>query len=284
MKKSQIRNTLGRLAAFCVLLTLPVSWSIHANTTAPETSTVSRDNLPYTTVLEQPVSDPNRTIVYGDSDSQFINVYESKEAKGIIAFVHGGCWLSQFDIQHSNALATALNAEGYEVWNIEYRRSGNGGEWPIALEDISKAIELLNERSDLPKFLLGHSAGGHLAMRYAVDNPSSFNAVFGLAPIVDVINYGQGQNSCQKASPLFLGGEYAERLVEYEQADVASKIFDEKLPIFVMTGGSDTIVPVNYSAHSQATVINLQAAGHFDWIHPQSNAYARLIQEIQQLL
>jgi dipeptidyl aminopeptidase/acylaminoacyl peptidase len=66
------------------------------------------------------------------------------------------------------ALAADLVKRGRAVWNIEYRRIGDGGGWPETFADVGAAIDLLDglhpsldpRRVDV----LGHSAGGQLAL------------------------------------------------------------------------------------------------------------------------
>ncbi len=57
---------------------------------------------------------------------------------------------------------------GWAVWNIEYRRIGDGGGWPETFADVAAAIDHLDglhPALDLDRVeLLGHSAGGHLAL------------------------------------------------------------------------------------------------------------------------
>ncbi len=66
------------------------------------------------------------------------------------------------------ALAGDLRRRGWAVWNIEYRRVGNGGGWPATFADVAAAIDHLDgldARLDLSRVsVLGHSAGGHLAL------------------------------------------------------------------------------------------------------------------------
>ncbi len=54
------------------------------------------------------------------------------------------------------------------MWNIEYRRVGDGGGWPATFEDVAAAIDhlaTLDAPVDLERVsILGHSAGGHLAL------------------------------------------------------------------------------------------------------------------------
>ena len=68
-------------------------------------------------------------------------------------------------------MADALKAEGIATWNIEYRRlSQSGSGWPGTYLDISKGVEYLrsiaaHKKLDLTRVIvIGHSAGGHLAM------------------------------------------------------------------------------------------------------------------------
>jgi acetyl esterase/lipase len=61
-----------------------------------------------------------------------------------------------------------LVRRGWASWNIEYRRVGNGGGWPATFEDVAAAIDHLPRLGaplDLSRVsVLGHSAGGHLAL------------------------------------------------------------------------------------------------------------------------
>ncbi len=87
-----------------------------------------------------------------------------------IMFVHGGCWSSAFDLIHARGMCRAFADLGYWVWLPEYRRLGEpGGGWPATFDDIACAGEWLRQRSseDIDPhrlYLVGHSAGGHLAL------------------------------------------------------------------------------------------------------------------------
>jgi len=78
--------------------------------------------------------------------------------------LHGGFWGARYDLSLGRPLAADLTARGYAAWNLEYRRSGNGGGWPATFEDVAAGIDLL---ATLPVdasrvVAVGHSAGGHL--------------------------------------------------------------------------------------------------------------------------
>ena len=68
-------------------------------------------------------------------------------------------------------MADALKADGIATWNIEYRRLGEPGSgWPGTYLDVGRAVDHVRviaaeHRLDLSRVaIVGHSAGGHLAM------------------------------------------------------------------------------------------------------------------------
>ena len=152
-------------------------------------------------------------------------------SKGTVIFIHGGCWMKEYDIGHSYAFSTALASAGYAVWSIEYRRTGDlGGGWPGTFMDVISGINKLN---DLGEFglnmerlvLMGHSAGGHLAILAGARSglldlkPS---LVLGLAAITDVETYARGLNSCQKSASAFMGGGPDEFPDMYEEVQAVN--------------------------------------------------------------
>ena len=204
----------------------------------------------------------------------------------LIVLVHGGCWLNAYDIQHTYALSTALAAAGYAVWSLEYRRTGDeGGGWPGSLADVLAGIayipKLKNHSVDLSKVVLaGHSAGGHLALLAGAKTPSVL-AVVGLAAITDIEKYSRGSNSCQSATSQFMAGSYDEKVSEYDSANPRK----QKLHInnMLLQGDADVIVPIGQATQSKLPYKLLKGAGHFDWIHPHSQAFETLLLSLQNI-
>ena len=64
---------------------------------------------------------------YGEAPSQFAELWLPQAAPGspLVIFIHGGCWLNAYGIDHSRPLSTALAGAGYAVWSLEYRRVGS---------------------------------------------------------------------------------------------------------------------------------------------------------------
>lgn len=102
---------------------------------------------------------------YGTNSQQFGELsLPLGTPRGVVVVVHGGFWRSAYTLSLGRPLASDLVARGWAVWNLEYRRVGNGGGNPTTFDDVSKGIDYLSTRGlDLSKVItLGHSAGGHL--------------------------------------------------------------------------------------------------------------------------
>lgn len=236
---------------------------------------------------------------YGDAPSQFARLWlpapavEAGEKFPVIVLVHGGCWLQHFDLTHVAPLATALAARGFAVWVPEYRRVGEpGGGWPGTGTDIAAAIAALPsvQGADLQRVLLaGHSAGGQLAL-WAASQAGEFAAtgvmlqgVVGLAAITDLEIYARGGNSCEAVTAQFMGGTPEEVPENYRAASPAS--LGLQLPTILLHGSADPLVsPSQALAIEGAEVITLEGAGHFDLIHPGTEAFAALAAALGSLL
>ncbi|GAB5378780.1 MAG: alpha/beta hydrolase [Aliiglaciecola sp.] len=244
-------------------------------------------NVPYKDILQAPFQQADKTLSYGASPLQFGKLWlpKPKEQKPpLLIFLHGGCWLNAFNIEHSFALTSALANSGAMVWSIEYRRTGDeGGGWPGTFEDTVKGVKFALDQSqwgfDPTKvFIVGHSAGGHLALlandALAKSRYQNIEAI-GLAAITDVISYSQGTNSCQSATDKFMGGSYVQQKHAYVAA--TPKRYDN---VTLIHGSRDNIVPIEQSEKASASVLVVEGAGHFDFLHPQSTAYAALLSVI----
>ncbi|MFN8443858.1 MAG: alpha/beta hydrolase, partial [Caldilineaceae bacterium] len=97
--------------------------------------------LPYVPGIE--------TFRYGDDPSQVCELYLPTAYASfatklpVVVIVHGGCWRSTINRQHVGQWCAALAEAGLAVWSIEYRRVGNGGEWPNLLSDVARAYDTL---------------------------------------------------------------------------------------------------------------------------------------------
>jgi acetyl esterase/lipase len=126
---------------------------------------------------------------YGPHRSQRADLYLPLGAgpHPVMVVIHGGSWHRRYGKVVMRGLAGDLVRQGWAVWNIEYRRLGEGGGWPTTFEDVAAAVDLLAE-IDAPVDLdsvsvLGHSAGGHLAL-WAASRERFPAGTLGAAPAV----------------------------------------------------------------------------------------------------
>jgi acetyl esterase/lipase len=281
MKKTHVMTS-------CVILLLSacsIGWAL---TYTPVTSNVS-----YTSVTGLEFSRADQRLVYGDAnpDLQYGLLWlpdglEAEAKAPLVILIHGGCWLNEYDIQHSFPLSTALAQAGYAVWSLEYRRTGDaGGGWPGSFEDIRQGVAFTSNFADHPVdleriIIAGHSAGGHLALLAGAEF-QNINGVIGLAAITDIIEYSRGLNSCQAAAIKFMGGSYETMPADYHAANPAETSLHEHTVL--LHGNEDGIVPPGQAHVSGTRSLLAEGAGHFDWIHPGTGAFQLLLSTLEDM-
>lgn len=290
----------------CLLLTACVNNTAQHPETQPEPQVLSQ--VSYNSILALPVAGGGKTLAYGENPLQFGQLYlpditadASSPKVPLLIFIHGGCWLNAFDIQHTRAFSEAVAAAGIAVWSIEYRRVGDeGGGWPGSYHDVLAAIAhaqtaLHPYPIDVNQVVLaGHSAGGHLALLAAgaTAQPSSsdtlgtalkpIKGVIGLAAITDLPSYQSDATGCQRAARQFIGGSYPERAEQYL---AASPTQQPAHPVtLLLHGRADSIVPLSQATDSGLPLQLLDNVGHFDWIHPQTAAFQHFLSTLQALI
>ena len=242
-----------------------------------------KGNVPYSDILKQPYRLAATNQAYGSGTLPRIYYWPAAEQPhSVMIYIHGGCWLNAYDYTHARPLFTALAKQGVATYAIEYRRTGDeGGGWPGSLNDINQALPIVKQwidtelPDDVPVYLAGHSAGGHLALLAAQSLTFPVEAVIGLAAITEPVSYAQGDNSCQAATPLFFNGTPAEQRQAYEAATPDTARISA--PVFLLQGSEDAIVPFSQSELAGSTQIIVSGAGHFDWLHQDTAAFQQLL-------
>ena len=246
-------------------------------------------NVSFSDVLAVPYREADLTHNYGKNQFQFGQLWlpATTPARASLVLIHGGCWLNQFDITYSHGLSSALADAGFAVWSLEYRRTGDeGGAWPGTFEDIIAGINSLNDIDAIESenlAILGHSAGGHLALLAGAQSElldMEPDLIVGLAAISDVVSYAAGSNTCQTATPLFMGGDVSDRAQEYFDANPSNHGLHENTVL--LQGDVDEIVPLSQATLSGARTIISSGANHFDWAHPGTLAYRRLVELLDE--
>ncbi|MCJ8164270.1 alpha/beta fold hydrolase [Pontibacter sp. E15-1] len=263
-------------------------------------------------VADLPVPPADHVLAYGPDSLQFgeLRLPQGKGPFPVVVVVHGGCWLAAYDRQYMAHLSQALTQAGYATWNLEFRRVGDsGGGWPGTFLDVAQGTDHL--RTLAKKYpmdvketvVIGHSAGGHLALWLAarhnlpkgsplyIKKPLKLKGVVALAGIPDLETYSQQEGSCNKAVPELMGGMPAEQAARYAEAS-PSRLLPLKVPVRLVQGSLDPIVPVTQSsqfeaqaraAGDDATLILLPNAGHFDLVAPQSPVQQQVLQTVHEL-
>jgi acetyl esterase/lipase len=184
----------------------------------------------------------------------------------VVVLIHGGCWRATYDLAHVAAAANALAKAGYAVWVPEYRRVGNeGGGWPGTFDDIARAVDhvrVLAARYPIldttQVVLVGHSAGGQLALWAAsrrpgelpaTPNPLRVAGVVSLAGITDLAAFGAGAGGCNTAVTPLLGGTPAQVPDRYRAVSPVERV-PIGVPVRLVHGMQDPIVPRRRVANS----------------------------------
>ncbi|HEY9733949.1 MAG TPA: alpha/beta hydrolase [Drouetiella sp.] len=188
------------------------------------------------------------------------DIYSPKSASKAlpaVIVVHGGAWRAgrkeDFD---ATAASMILMRENFVVFNINYRLTPDGGEFPNNVEDVKHAIAYLKKNAtkycvNVQRIgIFGTSAGGHLALMaayapnatFGIKEKETVKAVVAFCPLTDlkqvevafVAQYigcmlDQCKDVWDKASP-----------VSYVQTSV---------PTLLVHGGRDRTVPIQQSAH-----------------------------------
>jgi acetyl esterase/lipase len=208
---------------------------------------------------------------YGADPAQFGELYrpERQHPLGTVVVIHGGFWRARYDLALGAPLARDLAERGYVVWNLEYRRVGNGGGWPSTLVDVAAGIDHLASLDvDTSAVVgIGHSAGGHLATwaagrgRLAADDPGTdpvveVTAVISQAGVLDLVTAAENRVGASAVTDL-IGASTAAHPQRWRIADPIAQV-PVPATIVCLHAPGDEEVPI---AQSVSYVAAATAAG-----------------------
>ncbi|BCO18775.1 putative lipase/esterase [Alteromonas sp. KC3] len=292
----------------------------HAQTQTPAPM---RTQVGYGELLSLETRPSDSTITYGEDPLQRVEVWRATApANTALVFIHGGCWLNAYDLNHAKGLYHALAEKGITTYAVEYRRTGDeGGGWPGSLHDVSAGItasldDVARNNSKQTVVLAGHSAGGHLALLAAQSlGAVSLGAISQgtMSPDAlsqDTINSGNANsdlaNNTNVQIQSVLGLAAITDVAKYamgtnscqsattafmggdpssvESAYIAATPDSSKsdIPFHLLHGSSDSIVPVHHASLIGAASTIVPSGGHFDWLHPESTSFHALLEVINQ--
>jgi acetyl esterase/lipase len=198
---------------------------------------------------------------YGPHRSQRADLYLPLGAgpHPIMVLVHGGSWQKRYGRIVMRGLAGDLIRRGWAVWNIEYRRLGEDGGWPATFADVAAAIDYLHGLDapiDLEQVsIVGHSAGGHLALWAAgreclpADVPGAgprvqFKRVISQAGVADLTSAYRDWHGGAVAA--LMGGSPQELPERYAAGDPI-RLIPLQMPALLVHGVLDDTVSVRLS-------------------------------------
>jgi acetyl esterase/lipase len=234
---------------------------------------------------------------HGDDGLAEVYLPESLGTSPVLVLLHGGFWRQEYDRRHLRPLAVALRALDRVVVLPEYRRGDRGG-WPATSADVRTLRARLPGllagllggsgavAAERPPTVAGHSAGGHLALWWALDAPPPERPgrVLALAPVADLAR-AHADGLGHGAVEALLGGAPEQVPQAYAGADVAARLRRGErfgCPVVVLHGDGDDDVPARHSQGWAAGLagVDLQVlpgVEHYGLIDPRSPAWPHLL-------
>ncbi|MBG0817107.1 alpha/beta hydrolase [Planomonospora sp. ID82291] len=230
---------------------------------------------------------PARRVAYGAHPDQWAEVRrahgspdepwggpEGGRPVPLAAVLHGGYWRSVWGADLMDALCADLAGRGLDAWNLEYRRPDRHG-WAATTEDVAAGLALAVRSARGPVAVIGHSAGGQLALRAAADDGRVALAV-SLAGVLDLVE-GDRRHLSGGAVAAALGGPVGAVPEVYARSSPLERL-PLQVPQLVVQGDGDDLdlVDLNrrYARAARAAgdeVTYLEMTGdHFDVIDPAS--------------
>lgn len=265
--------------------------------------------------LNLEVAEADHRFHYGEDDEQFGELFLPTETTTVggkklpvVVFLHGGCWSPRFNLLPVSGMCRALAEKcRAAVWNLEYRRWGNGGGWPHTFVDAGNGLDILGNMADEFNLDLsnvvacGHSAGGQLALwlaarpglaeefsLYENDKPLALKSVVALAPVSDIERASE-KGACGHAVSQLMGGPSAKVSEFYEEGSPIAL-----LPLgvrhIIVNGMQDIVAPLGSVAPlveralelgDDSCLLPINNSGHFELVTPNTMAGQMVMETIQ---
>jgi acetyl esterase/lipase len=224
----------------------------------------------------------------------------------VVVLVHGGFWQPGYDRHLEDEVAESLATDAFAVWNIDYAPADT--EWPATLVDAAAAMDhvaksRLTPRLDLSRVaVVGHSAGGHLALWLASRGELPVEAAgaspgvratvgVGQAPVADLVaaaQEGVGSGAVEE----LVGGLPEDVPDRYAVSSPQALLPVPGVRITLLHGDADDRVPLRQStAYAEAaravgmdiTLRVLEGVEHFEHLDPASEAVAAMRAALRDL-
>lgn len=221
----------------------------------------------------------------------------------LAVLIHGGAWQDQLGADIFDPLARELASRGMAVYNIEYRRVGSGGGWPVTFRDVADALDhVIEVDRRFPQLttddevVVGHSAGAQLAVwggtRHLLEDdevgaspafrPTRVVSIAGPLDMVYAATHGDDRIVTA------IGGTPSQVPSRYAMVDPRQNIAPD-VPVIALHGTADTMVaPENSTryveavrrANGRARLDLIDGEDHVSIVSGDSPAYARVLDTI----
>jgi acetyl esterase/lipase len=249
-------------------------------------------------ILSEPAPPADIRLPYGEGRSHLVDfrLPAGPGLRPIAIMIHGGFWRARLNLLHAGHVCASLAAAGFASANIEYRRAGEVGcGWPGTFKDVSHAVQFIWDRANLVRgdvrrtIVLGHSAGGHLALWLAGEMSELAGVVSlgGVASLRLAFEMGLGHHAVRE----FLGVTPSEAPDVYRSADPEGR--PSAVPRVLIHGSADDRVPIELSREyvrlrqgdaGPVKLVELAGGDHFDVADPQSRFWNVVMGEVMGLV
>ena len=249
-------------------------------------------------LTKPPPPDADLRVAYGPEPLQFgdLRLPAGSGPHPLVVVIHGGYWQSIYNLIHAGHLCVDLASVGIATWNIEYRRIGDpGGGWPGTGDDVLRALAHVPALAgahalDLARVVvIGHSAGGHLAVWSALHTDLSLRAVVSIAGVVDMHALAALGDDHGLISRLLGGGP--DDVPERWQESSPRCHLPWPVRTVLACGTADVHWAPNEStadaaraAGGDVELVPLPGAGHFEPIDPAAQEWGVVRGKIEELL
>ncbi len=249
-------------------------------------------------LTEPPPEEADARVEYGTEPLQFgdLRLPGGSGRHPLVVVIHGGYWQAIYNLIHAGHLCVDLARHGIATWNVEYRRLGDvGGRWPAVGEDVLRALAHVRVMAedypiDLDRIVvIGHSAGGQLAVWSSLHTDLPLRAVVSIAGVVDMqmlATIGDDHGMIER----LLGGSPRQRPDLWREASPREHL-PWPTPTVLVCGTADVhwgpnqaVAEAALATGGDVELLPLPGAGHFEPVDPKAPEWHVVRAKIEELL
>ena len=254
-------------------------WRHHSVTGEAAIATIyGRGSIGYVNAIDlltAHVTMPHEIKSYGSGPDDIVDV-RAPDVDGpapVAVIVHGGFWRDVWKRDTMAPLCAAVTQLGWSTLNVEYTRGP--GSFPQAVDDIGRVLRWVRDNAEEHNFdtsrivVIGHSAGGYLALKAAHDD-AGLAGVVALAPVTDLVALAASRPDDDPAAA-FIGFSQDTASDLWEKAALSG---EPLVPVHLIHGAEDDVVATSHTANyvdrhpEMATGNMIDGIGHLDIIDP----------------